>query len=66
MSTTDILGKDRDNDTIATDVVVIGGLAEAGVASGNQAFDTERTVSACGTTVNDEQLDCGVMEFFHF
>ena len=66
MSTTDILGKDRDDNTIATDVVVVGGLAKAGIASSDQAFDRERTVRARGATVDDEQFDCGVMEFFHF
>ena len=39
MGTADILGEDRDDGTIATDVVVIGGLAKAGIASGDQAFD---------------------------
>ena len=46
MSTTDILWENRDNGAIATDVVVIGGLAEAGLASRNQAFDAERAVAA--------------------
>ena len=46
VGSTDILGENRDNGAIATDVVVIGGLAEAGNASRNQAFDTERAVAA--------------------
>ena len=39
MSATDILGENGDNGTVATDVVVIGGLAEASIASSDQAFD---------------------------
>ena len=46
MSTTDILRENRDYGAVATDVVVIGGLAEAGHASGDQAFDAERAVAA--------------------
>ena len=65
MSTTDILGKDRDDDAITPDVVVIGGLTKASVTSRDEAFDREWTVRARGATVNDEQFDCGVMEFFH-
>ena len=53
MSTTDILWKNRDDGTIATDVVVIGGLAEAGDASRNQALDTERAVAAGRRTMYD-------------
>ena len=65
MSATDILRKDRDNGPVAADVIVIGGLAEAGLASRDQRFDRERTVAARRTTVNDEQFDCGMLEFFH-
>ena len=46
MSTTDILRENRDNGAIATDVVVIGGLAEAGHACCDQAFDAEGAVAA--------------------
>ncbi len=53
MSTTDILRENRDDGTIATDVVVIGGLAEAGLASCNQALDTERAVAAGRRTMYD-------------
>ena len=53
MSTTDILRKNRDDGTIATDVVVVGGLAEAGLASCNQALDTERAVAAGRRTMYD-------------
>ena len=52
MSTTDILRENRDNSTIATDVIVIGGLAEAGLTSRYQGFLAEGTVAASGTTVN--------------
>ena len=65
VSTTDILWENRDNGTVATDVVVIGGLAEAGLASRNQAFDTERTVAAGCAAVNDQQFDCGMFKLFH-
>ena len=53
MSTTDILRKNRDDGTIATDVVVVGGLAEAGDASGYQGFDAERAVAAGRRTMYD-------------
>ena len=53
MSTTDILRENGDNGAIATDVVVIGGLPEAGLASRNQAFDAERVVAAGRATMND-------------
>ena len=46
MSTTDILWENRDNGAIATDVVMIGGLAEASHASCDQAFDAERAIAA--------------------
>ena len=46
MSATDILRENGDNGAIAKDVVVVGGLAEAGLASRNQAFDAERAVAA--------------------
>lgn len=65
MSTTDILRENRDNGTIATDVIMIGGLAEAGRASRNQVFDAERAVAAGRATVNNQQFDCGMLKFFH-
>ena len=46
MSATDILWENRENGTVATDVVVIGGLAETGLASRDQVFDTERAIAA--------------------
>ena len=65
VSTTDILRKDWDDGTVAADVIVIGGLAEAGLASRDQGFDRKRTVAARRATVNDEQFDCVMLEFFH-
>ena len=58
MSAADILRENRDNGSVATDVVVIGGLAEAGLASRNQAFDAERAVAAGCAAVNNQQFDC--------
>ena len=65
MSTTDILRKDGDDGAVATDVVVIGGLAEAGFACGDQRFGAEWPVVARGTAVNNQQLNCVVLKFFH-
>ena len=65
MSTTDILRENGDNGAVATDVVVIGGLAEAGLASRNQAFDAERAVAAGCAAVNNQQFDCILFQFFH-
>ena len=42
MGTTDILRENRHHLTIHSDVVVIGGLAEATHTGRNQGFDTER------------------------
>lgn len=53
MNATDILGENRDNGAIAKNVVVIGGLPEAGHASRNQAFDAERAVAAGRRAMND-------------
>ena len=52
MSTADILRENRDNSTVATDVIVIGGLAETGLTSRYQGFLAEGTVAASGATVN--------------
>ena len=65
MSTTDILRKNGDDGPVATDVIMIGGLAEAGFASRYQRFGAEGTVAARGTAVNDQQLDGVVLKFFH-
>ena len=65
MNTTDILRKDGDDGSVATDVIMIGGLAEAGFASGYQRFHTEGAVTARGTAVNDQQFDCFMLKFFH-
>ena len=58
MSPTDVLWKDRDNGTIATNVIVVGGLAKATHSSRNQGFNTERFVAVSGAAVNNEQFDC--------
>lgn len=47
VSTADILRKDRHDLTIHSDVVVIGGLAEATHTSRNQGFDAERPRHEC-------------------
>ena len=65
VSTTDILWENRDNGTIAANILVIGGLAEAGLACRNQVLDTERAIAAGGTAVNDQQFDCGMFKLFH-
>ena len=65
MSTTDILRENRDNGAVATDVVVIGGLAEAGHACGYQGFGAEGAIAAGGAAVNNEQFDCIMLKFFH-
>ena len=65
MSATDILGENGDNGTVATDVVVIGGLAEASIACGYQGFDAEGAIAAGRAAVNDQQFDCGMFKLFH-
>ena len=65
VSTKDILWENRDNGTVATNIIMIGGLAEAGLACRNQVFDTERAIAAGRATVNDQQFDCGMLKFFH-
>ncbi len=53
MNATDILRENRDNDTVATDIIMIGGLAEAGHASRNQVLDAERPITAGRRAMND-------------
>ena len=53
MSPTDVLGENGDYLAIKTDVVVVGGLAEAGVSCRNQGFDAERATYLSRTAVND-------------
>ena len=65
VGSTDILWENGDDGAVATDVVVVGGLAEAGHAGGDQVLDTEGAVAVRGATVDDEQSDCVVLEFFH-
>ena len=61
MSSTDILRENGDNGAVATDVVVIGGLAEASIACGYQGFDAEGAIAAGRATVNDQQFNCGML-----
>lgn len=56
MSPTDVLGENGDYLAIHTDVVVVGGLAETGIACGNQGFDTERACDLGRTAVNDQEF----------
>ena len=65
MSTTDIFRENRDDGSIATDIIMIGGLAEASLASRNQVFDAKRAIAAGRATVYNEQFDCGMLKFFH-
>ena len=62
MGPTDVLGENGDYLAIKTDVVVVGGLAEAGVSCRNQGFDAERASYLCGAAVNYEQFHCIVIE----
>ena len=43
VSPTDVLGENGYYLTIHPDVVMVGGLAEAGIARGDEGFDTERS-----------------------
>jgi hypothetical protein len=65
MSTTDILWKNRDDGAIATDIIMIRGLAKASHACRNQALDAERTVAASRAAVNNQQFDCIMFKFLH-
>ena len=65
MNTTDILRENRDNGAVATDIIMIGGLAEAGHTSRNQVLDAERAVAAGRATVNNQQFNCIMLKFFH-
>lgn len=61
MSSTDILGKNWNDSTVATNVIVVGGLAETSVASRNQGFYREMTVAAGCATVNNQQFNCRML-----
>ena len=49
----DSLGKDGNHIAIASDIVVIGGLAETGIACGYEASDSEGLVAAGTGAMND-------------
>ncbi len=57
MGTLDGLGEDGNDGTVAPHIVVIGGLPEAGHASGNETLDGEGTVAATAGAVDDQQFD---------
>lgn len=65
MSALDILGQDGDGVAIATNVVMVGGLAKAGFACGNKAFDCKRLIAATAGAVNQEDLHIGMLQWFH-
>lgn len=56
MSPADVLGENGYYLAIQTDVVVVGGLAEAADACGNQGFDAERACDLGRTAVNDQEF----------
>lgn len=56
MGPTDVLGENGDYLAIHTDVVVVGGLAEAADACGNQGFNTEGACDLGRTAVNDQEF----------
>lgn len=43
--------------TIAGDVIVVGGEAEASLVAGNEVSDRKRSVAARGATVNDDEVN---------
>ena len=60
MGSTYILGQDRYDGTVATDIIMIGGLAEASDARSNQRFHAEGPIAAGGATVNHKEFH-GIM-----
>jgi hypothetical protein len=62
MSPTDVLGENGYYLAIHTDIIMIGGLAEAGIARGDEGFDTERSSNLSGAAVNDEEFHCIVVK----
>ena len=68
MGTLHILGKNGVDFAIATHIVVVAGLAEAGIACGNKAFDRKGLIAATAGAVNDQKLHVLMFEEFqrHF
>ena len=60
MGSTDVLGEDRYDGAVATDIIMIGGLAEASDARGDQRFHAEGPIAARGATVNHKEFH-GIM-----
>ena len=70
MNTLDGLWQQGNHVAIHLDVVVIGGLAEAGIARGNEACDGEGLIAAAAGAVDNQQLHVlrfeGLQIFVHF
>ena len=64
MGTLHILGQNRIDFAIAMYIVVVAGLAEAGIACGNKAFDREGLIAATAGAVNDQKLHVLMFEGF--
>ena len=62
----DVLGQQRNDVAIATDIVVVAALAIFGFATGYQVFYAERVVALVGHAVDDQQFHCVVMEGLKF
>jgi len=60
MGSTDVLGEDRPDGAVATDIIMIGGLAEASDARSNQRIHAEGPIAARGATVNHKEFH-GIM-----
>ena len=63
MNTSNGLGQDGNNVAIATDIVVVGGLTEAGFARSNQFLDRELAVAARSGAVDDEEFHVVVIKW---
>ena len=66
MNALDVLGQQRDDVTIATDIIVVAALTIFGFATCNQCFYAERAVALVGYAVDYEQFHCVVMERLQF
>ncbi len=60
MGSTEVLWEDRYDGAVATDIIMIGGLAEASDARSNQRFHAEGPIAARGATVNHKEFH-GIM-----
>ena len=66
MNALHVLGQQRNDVAIATDIVVVAALAIFGFATGYQCFYAERAVALAGYAVDYEQFHCVVMEGLQF